>query len=71
MNHDAVRALVKHPSMLPPELDSFCVDESTAFKSMDQPQRTRAALKLLAPFEHRCLMTGTPMPNSLLDVFKG
>jgi SNF2 family DNA or RNA helicase len=67
-NHDAVRALAKDPSMLPPGLDSFCVDESTAFKSMDS-QRTRAAMKLLAPFERRCLMTGTPMPNSVLDVF--
>ena len=67
-NHDAVRTLAKDHSMLPPGLDSFCVDESTAFKSMDS-QRTRAALKLLAPFERRCLMTGTPMPNSLLDIF--
>jgi len=68
VNHDAVRALAKDPSMLPPGLDAFCVDESTVFKSMDS-QRTRAALKLLAPFEHRCCMTGTPMPNSLLDIF--
>lgn len=68
INHDAVRALAKDPSMLPPGLDSFCVDESTAYASMDS-QRTRAALKLLASFEHRCCMTGTPMPNSLLDIF--
>ena len=68
MNHDAVRALAKDPSILPPGLDSFCVDESTAYASMTS-QRTRAALKLLAPFEHRCCMTGTPMPNTLLQIF--
>ena len=68
VNHDAVRALAKDPSMLPPGLDSFCVDESTSYATMTS-QRTRAALRLLAPFEHRCCMTGTPMPNSLLQIF--
>jgi SNF2 family DNA or RNA helicase len=67
-NHDAVRALAKDPSILPPGLDSFCVDESTAYAAMTS-QRARAALKLLVPFERRCLMTGTPMPNSLLQIF--
>jgi len=67
LNHDALRALAKDPSLLAPGLDSFCVDESTALKSADS-QRTRAAMKVLAPFEYRCCMTGTPMPNSLLDI---
>ena len=67
-NTDAVRALVKDSTLLPRGLDTFCIDESSSMKAPDS-QRTRAALKLLAPFEHRCCMTGTPMPNSLLDIF--
>lgn len=40
-NHDAVRALVRDPSLLPRGLDAFCVDESTALKS-PHSQRSRA-----------------------------
>jgi SNF2 family DNA or RNA helicase len=67
-NIDTLRALAKDPTLLQPGLDAFCIDEATSVKAPDS-QRSRAALKILAPFEHRCLMTGTPMPNSILDIW--
>lgn len=68
INHDAVRALAMDPDLIPKGVDAFCIDESTAFKNPSS-QRTLAALKVLAPIEHRCLMSGTPTPNGILDLF--
>jgi len=67
-NIDTLRALAKDPTLIPRGVDGFCIDEASSVKAHDS-QRSRAALKVLAPFERRCLMTGTPMPNSVLDVF--
>lgn len=68
INHDAVRQLVKDPSLLPKDIDCFNVDESTAFKSPTS-QRSKAAAKLLKPYEHRTLMSGTPSPQGVTDLW--
>ena len=54
-----------------PPLDAdtaLIVDESTAFKSWGA-KRTRALAKLAAPCKWRLLMTGTPTPNGLEDIW--
>lgn len=66
-NHDAADALAEHSYWL----DSFSwivVDESTAYKNRSA-QRSRAAAALTGRFEYRVLMTGTPMPNTVMDVW--
>lgn len=68
INHDAVRQLVKDHSLLPKNIDSFCIDESTAFKNPTS-QRSKACRSFLRPFEHRCTMTGTPTPQGILDLW--
>jgi len=45
-----------------------CVDESTRLKKWTG-KRFRALKKRLAMFRRRYILTGTPIPNSLLDIF--
>lgn len=47
--------------------DFLIVDESTKFKSWSA-QRTKALRKILPRFPLRAILTGTPAPNSLMDV---
>ena len=68
LNHDAVRALIKEPKLLPAGVDAFNIDESTAFKRATS-QRSKAAFKLLKPFERRVIMSGTPAPQGVLDLW--
>jgi hypothetical protein len=44
------------------------VDESTKFKNWSA-MRTKALRKLVSRFERRYILTGTPMPRSLQDLF--
>lgn len=44
------------------------VDESTAFKNI-QAKRTKALLSLSKHWKHRIAMSGTPMPQSILDLY--
>lgn len=48
--------------------DVLVVDESTKFKRAGT-KRFRAIRKILGRFDRRYVMTGTPMPNGLLDLF--
>lgn len=66
-NHDAVTWLVKNKHILD-EFDFLCIDESTAFKNKDS-QRSKAIAALAPQFKIRVPMTGTPMPNGLIDVW--
>lgn len=66
-NHDAVKWLVKNPQYLK-GFDTLVVDESTAFKNKDS-QRSKAMAKLSQQFKYRIAMTGTPIPNSVLDAW--
>jgi SNF2 family DNA or RNA helicase len=68
VNHDAVRSMVKDPTLLPKGFDSFNIDESGAYKSPTS-MRSKAARKLLDRFEFRTAMNGTPAPNGPLDLF--
>lgn len=69
-NHDAVKWLLKHKKDV---LDgrnfhTIIIDESTAFKHRTS-QRSQALAKLVALFTYRALLTGTPNPNGLLDLW--
>ena len=47
---------------------TLVVDESSKFKSWSS-KRTKAIRKLLPRFDRRLILTGTPSPNSLQDLF--
>lgn len=68
VNHDAVRSMVKDPTLLPKGFDTFNIDESGAYKS-PTAQRSKAALRLLSKFEFRTAMNGTPTPKGPLDLW--
>ena len=44
------------------------IDESTAFKN-PQAQRSNAMNKVIKNFTHRRLLTGTPTPNTVMELF--
>ena len=67
MNHDGVKWLTDHTELLD-GFDFLVIDESTAFKNRSA-QRSKAVAKLREHFDHRVLMTGTPMPNGLIDIW--
>jgi SNF2 family DNA or RNA helicase len=66
-NHDAVTTLVQHPAWLA-QFDTLDVDEFTAFKNPDA-QRTRALFKLRKLFKWLREQSGTPTPNSILEIW--
>lgn len=66
-NHDAVRWISKDLSLV----DNFthlAIDESTAFKNSGT-QRFQALVKMLSYFRYIKLLTGTPNPISVLDLW--
>lgn len=66
-NHDAVKWLVARPSYMK-GVDTIIVDESTAFKN-PQAQRSKALRRLVKGIKHRELLTGTPNPNSITELW--
>jgi SNF2 family DNA or RNA helicase len=66
-NHDAVKWLAARPQLLA-GFDTIIIDESTAFKNPNA-QRSKALRKLAKLFKHRELLTGTPNPNSITEVW--
>ncbi len=68
-NHDAVSGLDKLlPASYWRDFDTLIIDESTAFKH-NGSQRSKAARKLATRFQYRELMTGTPNPNSVTELW--
>jgi SNF2 family DNA or RNA helicase len=51
------------------KFDVLCIDESTKFKNY-KSQRTKTLMPILDKFDRRWTLTGTPSPNSMLDVFQ-
>ncbi len=56
------------PKRKRPEFDVLIVDESTKFKN-SSTQRFKALKPHLASFSRRWILTGTPVPNGLIDLF--
>lgn len=68
-NHDAVTWLLKN--LKPRHWDDFetiVFDESTAFKNASS-QRSKSLRKLSKYFSHREAMSGTPNPNTVLELW--
>lgn len=66
INPEGVKWLFSQPNL--PEFDTLIVDESTKFKDSSR-QRFRALKRALPRFRRRWILTGTPVPNGLLDLF--
>lgn len=56
------------PGRKRPEFDVLIVDESTKFKD-STTQRFKALKPFLPSFTRRWILTGTPVPNGLMDLF--
>lgn len=66
LNHQGVDYPVKH--IMFGKSDWICIDESTAYKNISA-KRTKHARTLCKSFGKRVLMTGTPTPNSVADIW--
>lgn len=56
------------PGRKRPQFDGLIVDESTKFKD-STTQRFKALKPFLQQFTRRWILTGTPVPNGLMDLF--
>ncbi len=61
-------SLVKVIPLLTADFDLLVIDESTKFKDTTT-QRYKALRKKLFDFKRRMILTGTPIPNGLQDLF--
>lgn len=66
-NHDAVKFLAKTKVLFGAD-DWLVVDESTAFKNPTS-QRSKALRNISSSYGKRILMTGTPVPNTVCDIW--
>lgn len=66
VNPEGLKWLFAQPNL--PDFDTLIIDESTKFKDT-RTQRFRALKAALPKFRRRWLLTGTPVPNGLLDLF--
>jgi SNF2 family DNA or RNA helicase len=67
INTDGVKWLSDHKELLT-DFTDVCIDEFTQFKN-STAQRSKAALAVCQLFQHRTLLSGTPVPNTLTDLF--
>jgi SNF2 family DNA or RNA helicase len=71
MNIDGVTSVAKNKALLKKieaEFDHLIVDECTAYKHRGS-QRSKAAVKLSRLFRHRYLLSGSPNPNSVTELW--
>ena len=69
LNHDGITWLAKNQTEV--DLSAFkwiAVDEFTAYKN-HTAARTKSLLLFRWMFEHKVLMSGTPTPNSVMDMY--
>lgn len=67
-NVDAAKWLAAQPPSFFTRFSELVIDESTALKHHTS-QRSKAVAKISKHFKNRCLMTGTPNSNTILDVW--
>lgn len=68
VNHDGVKDLLKLKRAFWKKIGRIVIDESTAFKH-HTTARSRAMAKVIANVKCRRLMTGTPNPNGICDLW--
>jgi SNF2 family DNA or RNA helicase len=67
-NTDATTWLVKQDSTFFDRFDTLIIDELSTFKNPNA-KRTKALMTISYYFQYRYGMTGTPLPNSLEDIW--
>jgi hypothetical protein len=67
INPEGLKWLLTPGKTLPP-FDTLIIDESTKFKE-SQSKRFKLLRVILPRFKRRWILTGTPMPNSMMDLF--
>lgn len=68
-NHDAATWLMEKPQLLEQFRGGFLIiDESTAYKNPNS-KRSKAAMKIRELFEYCTVLTGTPTPQGLIDIW--
>jgi SNF2 family DNA or RNA helicase len=67
INRENIPWLVKHYGKKWP-FDAVVIDESSSFKN-NSAQRWKAIKRVLPDTEYMILLTGTPAPNSLMDIW--
>lgn len=68
-NHDAASWMIKNlPKKFWDDFDTIIIDESTAFKNYNAA-RSKAVYRLAKNFTYREVMTGTPNPNSVTELW--
>ena len=69
INQENTQWLCEEAIKLKHQFDILVIDESTGFKS-HQSKRFKALRKVISPHcKRRILLTGTPMPNSVADIW--
>lgn len=68
INPESLHKLLEHPEFEKWQFDLLVLDESTKFKNT-QAKRFKALKKRLLSFKRRIILTGTPVPNGLEDLF--
>lgn len=68
INPEGLKWFSQHFDSMPHKPDMLVVDESTKFKHTNT-MRFKVLKKMLAQFKRRYILTGTPTPNGLLDLF--
>lgn len=66
INPEGLKWLMAQPNL--PNWDTLIIDESTKFKD-SSTQRFKVLKKVLPKFSRRWILTGTPVPNGLMDLF--
>ena len=67
INHDGIKWLAKNLDYLDGFTD-LVIDEFTAYKNRTSA-RSKAMLKVSLSFKHKTLLSGTPLPNTVLDMW--
>jgi SNF2 family DNA or RNA helicase len=68
INPDAIAWLLENGRYRRIGADILCVDESTKFKN-SSTKRFKAMRQMVPTFKRRWILTGTPTPRSLMDLF--
>jgi SNF2 family DNA or RNA helicase len=67
-NIEAVDLILENKDIIETQYSVIVIDEFTSIKNRSA-QRSKKAARLAACFSHRYLLSGTPTPNGLLDIW--
>lgn len=68
INPESLKALIRNSSFVKVPMQLLVIDESSMFKNASS-LRFRALSNVLYRYKYRWILTGTPAPNGLLDVW--